>query len=109
MLPILQAISGIIGLVALVCFVLVVVKMFQAGDTTMGIICVVGVLACGIGVLVAFVYGWIKSSEYKIQQVMLIWTAAIVVNIVLSVATVVMTGGDALQQIQQEIELNEEF
>ena len=78
--------------VALVCWILVVIKMFQNGNTVLGIISIV---LCGIGGLIAFIYGWMKSGEWQIQPIMLAWTAAIVVAIaingyILSTAQVVV-------------------
>lgn len=40
----------------------------------------------------AFVYGWIKAWEWEIVPVMAVWSGAIVVNILLSVAQVIMAG-----------------
>jgi hypothetical protein len=79
-----QILSLVLSLVSLVCFVMVLVQMFQHGQTGLGIACIVLAL-CGIGVLIAFVYGWIKSNEWNIKNLMLAWTGAIVVNILLSI------------------------
>jgi hypothetical protein len=69
-----------------VCFILVIVQMFQHGQTGLGIACLVGVLLCGIGGLVAFVYGWMKSNEWKLQNVMYVWTGCLIASIILGVA-----------------------
>ena len=66
------------GIVQLVCWIIVLVKIFQAGNIGLGI---VGII-CG---LVAFVYGWMKSNELGVQKVMLVWTIALVAQIALSV------------------------
>ena len=73
-------VSNIIGLVGLVCFVLVVVKMFQNNQTGLGIACIVGLCVCGIGGLVAFIMGWVKSGEWNLKTVMLVWTGVILLN-----------------------------
>ena len=80
-----QIVSLVLSLVSLACFVMVVVKMFQNGQTGLGIACIVLVLCAGIGALIAFIYGWIKSGEWNIKNLMLIWTACIVVNIILTI------------------------
>jgi hypothetical protein len=77
-------VSILINVVVLVCFILVLVKMFQHGQTGLGIATAVTAI-CGIGFLIAFVYGWIKSSEWNLKPVMLAWTAAIVVGIALNI------------------------
>jgi hypothetical protein len=41
------------GITSLVCFVMVLVKMFQNGKTGLGIACIVLVFCCGIGGLIA--------------------------------------------------------
>lgn len=82
MLDILQI---VLSLGSLVCFVLVVVKMFQNNQTNLGIVSLVLLLCCGIGGLVAFVFGWVKSKEWNILPVMLAWTLLTVVSLVLTV------------------------
>src|SRR5688572_11871809 len=43
----------VLGLISLGCFAFVIMKMFQDGESTIAIVCLVGLL-CGIGGLVAF-------------------------------------------------------
>ena len=75
----LQAVAGV---ASLVCFVLVLIQMFQRGQTTLGVVCIVLAFCVGIGGLIAFIYGWVKSREWGLSTVMLIWTVCIVVEIV---------------------------
>lgn len=79
----------LIGLAQLVCLVLVIVEMFKRGETTIGIVCVVLSLCTGIGALIAFVYGWIKSSEWGLRNVMFAWTICLVLNLVLAFAAAI--------------------
>jgi hypothetical protein len=79
-----QAVSAILSIISLVCFIMVVVKMFQNGQTGLGIASIVLIFCCGIGGLIAFVYGWMKSAEWSIQNIMMAWTGCIVLNILLS-------------------------
>ena len=90
------ALSGIAGLGSLVCFILVVVQMFQRGQTGLGIACIVLIFCCGIGGLIVFVYGWIKASSWGIQNIMLVWTACIVLGIIAGVLNPAQ-----FQQLQQ--------
>jgi len=72
-------VANIVGLINLVCFILVVVKMFQHNQTGLGIGTIVAACLCGIGGLIAFVVGWMKSSEWNLKTVMLVWTVALVI------------------------------
>lgn len=80
-------IQAVTGLISLACFVMVLIKMFQNGATGIAIACIVLILLCGIGVLIAFIYGWMKSGEWNIGNIMLIWTICIVASLGLSVFT----------------------
>lgn len=78
----------LLTLAQLVCLVLVIVEMFKRGETAIGIVCAVLSL-CSIGALIAFVYGWIKSSEWGLRKVMLAWTICLAINLVLAFAAVI--------------------
>src|SRR5207244_2318083 len=54
--------QGVAGIASLVCFVMVLIQMFQHGQTGLGIACIV-LIFCGVGGLIAFIYGWMKSTE----------------------------------------------
>ena len=69
----------IVGVGSLVCWILVLVKIFQANQIGLGILGII----CP---LFTFIYGWVKSGEWKIQKLMLIWTVLVVINIALSAA-----------------------
>ncbi len=106
----LQLFQVVIGIGSLVCFVMVLIQMFQRGQTGLGIASIVLSL-CGIGPLIAFVYGWIKASEWGIQKLMLAWTGLIVVGMVVAGLAVAMGGAalmndpefqKQLQQIQKQ-------
>jgi hypothetical protein len=85
MVMLFQLLAGVCVIGSLVCLILVLVKMFQQGKTGLGIACILLVLFCGIGVLVTFVYGWMNATEWGIKNVMLAWTACIVVGILCNV------------------------
>lgn len=74
--------QGIASLISIVCFIIVVMKMFQNGQTGLGIATIVLLFCCGIGGLIAFIYGWVKSGEWNIRNVMLAWTVAFIIGIV---------------------------
>jgi hypothetical protein len=68
---------------SLVCFILVLVKIFQAGQTGLGVVCIILTLCTGIGPLIAFIYGWIKSTEWNLKNVMIVWTLIWVLSLVI--------------------------
>ena len=81
---VIQGLSFVVGIVSLVCFIMVIVKMFQNDQQTMGIVCIVGIFCCFGGIL-AFILGWINNAAWGIRNIMLIWTGCIVVGIILNI------------------------
>jgi hypothetical protein len=75
-----QILQLLISLGCLVCFIIVLVKMFQTAGVLQGIIG----LICGIW---AFIWGWMNAGKVGIKNIMLIWTLLIVAAIILAVAT----------------------
>ena len=73
--------AAIGGLGSLVCFILVLIQMFQRGQTTLGVVCIVLIFCFGIGGLIAFIYGWMKHREWGITNVMYAWTGCIALSI----------------------------
>src|SRR4051812_19556948 len=73
-------VSGIAGLVAFICYVLVLIQMFQRGKTGLAIACIV-LLCLGIGAIIAFIYGWMKAREWNIQNIMMVWSVCWVIQI----------------------------
>lgn len=85
-----QMMLYVVTFVVLACYAYVLYQMFVNADTIVGVVCLVGFLVCGLGVLVAFVYGWIKAWEWEMVPVMATWSACIGINIVLSILQAVM-------------------
>jgi hypothetical protein len=73
--------EGIAAIVGIVCFAMVVIKMFQSNQTAIGVVCIVLFLCFGLGMLFAFVFGWIKAKEWNITNLMIVWTVAWVIGI----------------------------
>jgi hypothetical protein len=84
--------GSLCGLAAFVCYVLVLVQMFQHGKTGLGIACIVLLFCCGIGYLIAFVYGWMNAKQWNIQNIMMAWTALFAGSIVLQLLAMAMGG-----------------
>ena len=64
----LMALQAIVGIAWLVCFIMVLIKMFQQGQTGLGIACIVLVFCVGIGGLIAFIFGWINAQKWPVWQ-----------------------------------------
>jgi hypothetical protein len=71
------------GLGSLVCWIIILIEMFQKDSVVIGIL---GIL-CGLW---AFIWGWMKLPVHGKRQVMQIWTACIIAGIVLNVLAGVM-------------------
>lgn len=70
----------LIELVAIVCFIIVLIKQFQTAGVVHGII---GIITCSIW---TFIWGWMNSAALNLRNIMLIWTALIVICIIIQVA-----------------------
>lgn len=85
-----NALASVLFLVSLVCWIMVLIRMFQTGATGPAIASIV-LIICGIGPLIALIYGWMKVDELRIRNIMYLWTASLIVGIILS------CGGGLLQ------------
>jgi hypothetical protein len=88
---VLSALGGLCGLVAFVCWIIVVVKMFQNGQTGLGVATIVTV-CCGIGYIIALVVGWQNADRWGIRQLMLIFSISFGLGILLSAVGQAMGG-----------------
>jgi hypothetical protein len=71
-------ISWLATIVSLICWIMVLIKMFPAEGALKGILAII----CG---LYAFVWGWINASRFNLRNVMIAWTIAIIVSIAMNV------------------------
>ncbi|HSF44012.1 MAG TPA: hypothetical protein VLT87_29755 [Thermoanaerobaculia bacterium] len=67
------------GLVSLVCWIMVLIKMFPAEGALKGILAII----CG---LYAFVWGWMNATRFNLKTIMLIWTVAILISVIANFA-----------------------
>ena len=72
-----QALASLVGIGSLVCFVIVVIKLFQQKGVLHGILGII----CG---LYTFIWGWMEAGKLGIKNIMLIWTALIIVSLALN-------------------------
>jgi hypothetical protein len=77
-----SGLTSICGLVWLVCFIMVLVKMFQKGQTVMGVVCILGI-CCGVGSLIALVVGWMNATAWGIQNLMYAYTGSLILYFIL--------------------------
>lgn len=96
MVFVLLGLQLIITLISLACFVMVIIKMFQSGDTGLGVACLLLILACGLGFLVTYIMGWVKAGQYGITNIMMAWTGCIVVGIILRIAAAALMPADTI-------------
>jgi hypothetical protein len=69
-----QILSWLASLGCVVCWVMVLIKMFPAEGPLKGILGII----CG---LYAFIWGWMNSTKQNLKTIMLIWTVAILVSV----------------------------
>jgi hypothetical protein len=74
MQTLMSVLLAITGIVSLVCWIIILVKIFKE-NVGLGILGII----CG---LFAFVYGWVKVKEYQAMNIMVIWTIAIVISLI---------------------------
>jgi len=72
-----QYLIWLLALAAFVVQILVVVKMFQNAGALHGILGII----CG---LYAYIWGWMNSAKLNIKNLMIIWTALIILIIILN-------------------------
>jgi len=78
-----QILQFLAFIASVVCWIMVLIKMFQNGLTGLGIASIVLTVCCGFGWLITYVYGWMKVREWNISNIMLIWTGCIVADVIL--------------------------
>lgn len=68
----------VLALPSLVCLIIIIKNMFDNGSSGLGIATIVLTLVCGIGGLIAFVWGWMNVGG----RVMIVWTVLTVAGII---------------------------
>lgn len=75
----LSILAMLVGIGCLICFIIVLIKLFQNEGALKGILG----LICG---LYTFIWGWMNSDRLGIRNIMLIWSILILVSLVLNFA-----------------------
>ncbi len=95
MLVALQVVNGIAGLVGFICFVIVVIKMFQNKQVGLGI---ASIVVCFLGWLIALIVGWKNKDAWQLSKVMPIFTLATILSFGTGIAVSVL----AFKEVAQE-------
>ena len=72
-------VAMLVGIGCLICFIIVLIKLFQNEGALKGILG----LICG---LYTFIWGWMNSDKLGIRNIMMIWTLLIIIQLVLNFA-----------------------
>lgn len=72
----------LLSLGCIICWIIVLIKLFQNEGALKGILG----LICG---LYTFIWGWMNATRLSIKNIMMIWTLLIILSIIINV----MTGG----------------
>ena len=67
----------LVGIGCLICWIIVLIKMFQNEGALKGIL---GIIC----VLYAFIWGWMNSDRLSIRNIMMIWTLLAIIQLVLN-------------------------
>jgi len=73
----LAILAMLVGLGCLICFIIVLIKLFQNEGALKGILGII----CS---LYTFIWGWINADKLGIKNIMLIWTLLIIVSLLLN-------------------------
>ncbi len=104
---VLLGLGSILSLVAFVCAILIIVKMFQNNQTGVGVATIIGLFICGFGYILALVYGWQNKVAWKLQTVMPIFTASFVLGLVLFIPGYGMLVASMMKDVQQQIQMQQ--
>lgn len=75
-----QILGLLLWLGCIVCFIIVLIKLFQDKGVLHGILGFI----CG---LYTFIWGWMNATRLGIKNIMIIWTLLILLSIVVNIAT----------------------
>jgi hypothetical protein len=85
--------ASLVGIGSLICWVMVLIRLFKAKGALHGIL---GIICA----LYPFIWGWINANALGIKNIMLAWTACFVIGIPINF----MAGAGAAAEMQKAIE-----
>ncbi|MFN2499013.1 MAG: hypothetical protein ABR557_08020 [Pyrinomonadaceae bacterium] len=78
--------GGLMGIIALlvflgcvICYIVVLIKLFQNEGLVKGILGII----CG---LFTFIWGWMNADRYGIKNIMMIWSLLLIIAIIMNFA-----------------------
>jgi hypothetical protein len=78
-----HVVNSLCGLAWLVCFIMIIIKQFQSGATGWGVATIISALCCGIGFLVALIWGWLNYQAPGMRNLVIIYTILTVFVVIL--------------------------
>ena len=84
MSTVLTILAVIVGIGSLICWIMILIKLFQEKGVLHGIL---GIICA----LYPFIWGWINVGRLGEKNIMLIWTACIVISLILNGASAAIT------------------
>ncbi|MBN1993335.1 MAG: hypothetical protein JW953_11600 [Anaerolineae bacterium] len=84
MATVLSILAIIVGIGSLVCWIMVLIKLFQEKGVLHGIL---GIICA----LYPFIWGWMNVTRLNIKNVMIVWSVCVVLGIILNGAATSMT------------------
>lgn len=78
--PILLGILVLLGIGSLVCAVIQIINAFKKEQSPL--LGILSIVFCGLG---GFIIGWVKAKQWGIQKIMMIWTALVVLQVIVQV------------------------
>ena len=109
---VLISLGAVCAIIALVCCIMVIVKMFQNNQTGLGIASIVGIFVCGIGYILTMIFGWQNKVAWGLQKVMPIYTLSLVLMLVfygVGYGLLLPKLMEEMQQVQQSNSAEFEF
>ena len=67
----------LVGIGCLICFIIVLIKLFQNEGALKGIL---GIICA----LYAFIWGWMNADKLGVRNIMMIWSLLVIVQLVLN-------------------------
>ncbi|TWT30014.1 hypothetical protein [Blastopirellula retiformator] len=86
----LAIVALVLGILQLIYFIQVLMRMFSNDESTLGIICIVLTLCSGFGPLLTYIMGWVKMDKLQTQAIMPKWTTYLVAQLVITVLLMIL-------------------
>lgn len=84
MATVLSILAIVVGIGSLICWIMVLIKLFQEKGVLHGIL---GIICA----LYPFIWGWMNAGRLNIKNVMIVWSVCIVLGIILNGGASAMT------------------